>query len=797
MHTAAQDALTGRHSTPLPLRKSRMIVAAGFLLVLTLTTALMITGYTHLQDVRQRLETIVGRYNAKVDILFSMRNLVRERSLSMYAMYFMRDPFARQDEYLRFSGMVDEFVALRTRLQEIGLDDEEKSYLQAALAAIQHSQPLQASLVQRLVNGDTRNVEVPILDEDLPLEKEILALFDRMVELERKRAAAVATQAVQASRHAALLMRVLAPATLLLGLLIAVYVMRQTRRTENALHQQKEQAEVTLHSIADAVITTDAQHRVVYLNPVAEQLTGWSDRAAAGRPLMEIYRILQERTRQPVDHPALTGNLDGPAMGLERHLLLVARNGSEFAVEDSVAPIRDWQGHLTGHVLVFRDVTRSRELSQQLTWQANHDVLTGLPNRRGFENALRHMLDTARSQYKQHALLYIDLDQFKLVNDTCGHVAGDELLRQLASMLQPKVRESDLLARLGGDEFGVILDGCSPEKARDIADSLRKTIENFRFVHSGKIFKILASIGLVYIDADSGDMDSILSAADAACYMAKEKGRNRVWVHEPDDADLRERRGQMQLISRITHAIEENRLVLYRQHIKTLRKGDSRPPMSELLVRMLDEDGRTLTPMAFIPAAERFGMMSTIDRWVVRQACHWLSATRDASPGILSVNISGQSLSDNDFLNFVLDRFNETGAEAGRFCFEVTETAAIANWNRALHFVTTLRELGCRFALDDFGSGMSSFAYLQNLPVDFVKIDGRFVRNIVVNRTDYTMVEAIHRIAHVMGISTIAEFAENAEILATLGEIGIDYAQGFGIHRPQALSERPGVEAMG
>jgi diguanylate cyclase (GGDEF)-like protein/PAS domain S-box-containing protein len=576
---------------------------------------------------------------------------------------------------------------------------------------------------------------------------------------------------------------------LLLGVLIAGFVSRQTQRAENAIHREKEQAEVTLHSIADAVITTDADNRVRYLNPVAERLTGWSKAEAQDKPLPEIYQVLHEVTRQPVDHPALLDNLDGPVVGLEQNSLLIARDGREFAVEDSVAPIRSHDNRISGKVLVFRDVSHARDFARQLNWQANHDALTGLPNRRGFETELKRLLETARTLNKQHALLYIDLDQFKLVNDTCGHVAGDELLKQLATTLQAKIRNSDTLARLGGDEFGVLLDGCSPDNARQLADSLRQTSEHFRFMHDGRIFKTPASIGLVCINADSADLHSLLSAADAACYMAKEKGRNRVWVHQPDDIELQQRHGEMQMISRLTHAVEENRFTLYTQAIEPLFPEKGRPPMQEILVRMLDEDGAIIMPGTFIPAAERYGIMPSIDRWVMRETCWQLARDNTPRPRIRSINVSNQSLSDDSFLDFVLRQIEESGIDPRLCCFEITETTAIANWNRATRFVVTLKRMGCHFALDDFGSGMASFAYLRDLPVDLVKIDGSFVRNIVNSRTDLAMVQAIHRIAHEMGIGTIAEFVESEAIRTALRALNIDYLQGYAVHRPAPLSE--------
>lgn len=779
--------MSGPSPTPVRFSRSHRVIAAGFILVLGLIALILLAGYFRLQDSRAHLMSVVEHHNVKVDLLFSMRNLVRERSLSMYAIYFKRDPFDRHDEYLRFAGMVDDFVALRQRLEGMGLDSTEQNLLNEAYALIRRSQPLQVGLVNQILSGHARGIETIILTEDLPLEKQILAKFDSLVEYERAQAQRVEGLAMQSSNQTIRLMQTLIPVTLLLVLLIAGSVLRQTRRTENALHQEKERAEVTLHSIADAVITTDANGLAIYLNPVAEQLTGWTTQEARGLPLDRIYRILQETTREPVDHPAFYGGLDGPSVGLERHFLLVGAHGQEFSVEDSVAPIRDREGHVTGQVLIFRDVTRSRELARKLSWQANHDVLTGLPNRRAFESALQNLLDSARLDAKQHGLLYIDLDQFKLVNDTSGHAAGDELLRQLATVLQAEIRHSDMLARLGGDEFGVLLEGCSPEQSRRIAEQLREAIERFRFLHGDKVFTVLGSIGLVNIQTDSQDLPGLLSAADRACYMAKEKGRNRVWVHQSDDLELSRRHGEMQQATRLARALEENRFLLYGQAIRPLRPDASRPPMREVLVRMLDEDGQLQKPSAFIPAAERYGMMSAIDRWVVSQACTALARHSVSPDEILSINISSQSMGDDDFLDFVVEQLHHRNLDPRRCCFEVTETTAITNWNRALKLVNTLKAMGCRFALDDFGSGMSSFAYLQNLPVDLVKIDGRFVRHMTQNPADRAMVEAIHHVAHAMGMATIAECVEDARSLEAIRQLGTDYAQGFVFEHPSLL----------
>jgi len=442
---------------------------------------------------------------------------------------------------------------------------------------------------------------------------------------------------------------------------------------------------------------------------------------------------------------------------------------------------------VVGVVIIFHDVTELRGLANKVSYQATHDALTGLINRREFERRLALLLESARQEDKEHALCYIDLDQFKIVNDTCGHVAGDELLRQLTTLLQAQVRERDTLARLGGDEFGILLGNCHLNKAEKIAEAFCHMVKEFRFVWQDKSFEIGASIGLVAIEANSGSTTDLLSAADSACYVAKDKGRNRVYVYQPDDEELVARHGEMQWVSRINQALEENRFELFYQPIVALQGGKEKMHV-EVLLRLRDEAGKLIFPMAFIPAAERFDLMPAIDRWVIRNVFAFCEASgRDDIT--YAVNLSGASLSDAGLMGYLREQFSNYDVRPYDISFEITETAAISNLSEAIHFISELKILGCSFSLDDFGSGLSSFAYLKNLPVDYLKIDGGFIRSIVDNPIDCAMVESINHIGHVMGIKTIAEFVENDEIYTCIKNLGVDYAQGYYIEKPKPLSD--------
>lgn len=566
---------------------------------------------------------------------------------------------------------------------------------------------------------------------------------------------------------------------------------KQRRMAEEALFQAKERAEVTLYSIGDAVITTDAQGMVDYLNPVAEKLTGWAMAEAKEKPLAAIFPIFNEVSRDVVESPVTRCLREGAIVGLANHTLLITRDGREIAIEDSAAPIRARNGEIVGVVMVFHDVTQSREMAQKLSWQAAHDALTGLVNRREFEQRLQQALIASHAEGQQHALLYLDLDQFKIVNDTCGHVAGDELLRQLSTRLQIKMRASDTLARLGGDEFGVLLEHCPLEQAMRIAEGLRIATRDFRFIWEQKTFEISASMGVVAINRESGTLPQVLSAADIACYMAKERGRNRVHVYQESDADFTRRHGEMLWVARLNQALRDHHFVLYRQEIRAISATHA-GNFYEVLLRIRNEDGSLSLPGSFLPAAERYDMMCAIDRWVIQHlfAAQGAVLGRDvvAMEGngisLATINLSGASLNDESFLAFVHDAIQQFNINPRSICFEITETVAITHFDRAIRLVTALREIGCRFALDDFGSGLSSFGYLKNLPMDFLKIDGGLVRNIIENSIDAAMVVAINDIGHVMGLQTIAEYVENDAIRAKLASIGVDYIQGFGIEIP-------------
>lgn len=562
------------------------------------------------------------------------------------------------------------------------------------------------------------------------------------------------------------------------------------KQVEETLFQEKELAQVTLQSIGDAVITTDAMGRIEYLNPVAESLTGWSESAAQGLPLVEVFRIIHERTREAVQNPIEQALQENRIVELANHTVLIARNGQEVAIEDSAAPIRNREGHIIGAVMVFHDVTQTRTLARQLSWQASHDALTGLVNRREFERRVEQALRLAKLDFQTHALCYLDLDRFKIVNDTCGHAAGDELLRQVTALLQEQVRKTDTLARLGGDEFGVLLNHCRMEQALRVANELRECVQAFRFVWQEQVFTIGASIGLVGIDADSENFAAIISAADAACYTAKNRGRNRVYMAQMDDQELLQQRGEMQWVSRIAQALETDLFCLYAQPIAAITSTTQNSAHSdhyEVLIRLRDEQGNLVPPMAFIPAAERYNLMHLIDRWVIRTLFrNWATVVGDEQ-SIYAINLSGSSINDDQFIDFLHEQFALHLISPQRICFEITETVAIANLTKASHFIQELQRLGCRFALDDFGAGMSSFAYLKSLPVNYLKIDGGFIRNIMTNSVDDAIVTAITHIGNVMGIWTIAEFVENSAILERITAIGIDYAQGYGIAEPRPL----------
>ncbi len=567
-----------------------------------------------------------------------------------------------------------------------------------------------------------------------------------------------------------------------------------SKLTHDALFLENVRAQVTLESIGDGVISTDSRGRVVYMNPVAEQYTGWASSEANGQPLTEVFRIFDETTQRTEEYPINQALKHGRVVRHDVHHLLLRRDGSRLEIQDSAAPIRDRGGMVMGAVVVFRDVTEMQHMARRMAFLASHDPLTGLLNRREFENRLNQALESARDGNAVHAVCYLDLDEFKIVNDTSGHIAGDELLKQLVHHLAREVRGGDVLARLGGDEFGVIFENCSIDKARRLAEMLLQAIKDFRFVWQNRAYEIGASIGLVVVNSDSGTLTDVLSAADSACYIAKEHGRNRIHVYQADDVALTQRRGQMQWVHRLRQGLDNNSFDLHAQAIVPLKHAASEPPFYEILMRVRDKD--LVMPAVFIPAAERYHLMPQIDRWVIYSTFQMLSryyerASRWAGtqPARFSINLSGQSLGDEKLLEFIVSQLVRSRIEPVNICFEITETAAIANLNRAHHFIARLKKMGCRFALDDFGSGLSSFGYLKNLPVDYVKIAGDFITDMADDAVGFAMVDAITQIGHVMGLATVAESVENEAAVARLREVGVDYGQGLGLDRPKPLFE--------
>lgn len=564
-------------------------------------------------------------------------------------------------------------------------------------------------------------------------------------------------------------------------------MLRKLQQSRDELEAEHERSQITLESIGDAVITTDNQGCIEYMNPIAEALTGWANKESTGKPLLKVFNIINEVTREPAIDPISRCLNEGRIVGLANHTALINKEGMEYIIEDSAAPIRNRRQKTIGAVLVFRDVTEDRLAQRQLRYLAQHDTLTTLNNRHYFEQELEKAVQIARRGHIQYVLLYMDLDQFKVVNDTAGHGVGDELLREVAFLFANRVRKSDVLARLGGDEFGVLLGDADLDTAREVAGELLKAIDEFTFEGQGVHYDISTSIGIATIDKQTSSSAEVLRLADIACYIAKRAGRNRYHIYSGDDSQEISAMGEMKLATDIKHALLEDRFVLHYQPIISIQT-DEKTRHFEVLLRMKGENGSLISPAIVIPTAERFSLMTQVDIWVVTHAIKILAELQATEQDIVfSINLSGTSLGDEALQESIKSNMSRYDLNEGSLIFEVTETAAVsvATLEQTTEFMEHLRTRGCKFSLDDFGTGFSSFAYLKYLPVDYVKIDGTFVRDILSDPVDQAMVRSINQISHSLGKKTVAEFVESAEILEQIKLIGIDYAQGYAIGKPE------------
>jgi diguanylate cyclase (GGDEF)-like protein/PAS domain S-box-containing protein len=583
--------------------------------------------------------------------------------------------------------------------------------------------------------------------------------------------------------------------------LVTLRDLTQWRRAQETSSRTNEQARATLESIGDAVITTDAGALITYLNPVAERLTGWPAEEALGQSLDAVLPLISEASRQPVANTAARCLTEGRSVDLEDGVLLLRRDGTEVPIGDSAAPVRDRNGTTTGVVLVIQDESEKRRVGHRLSYEATHDALTGLLNRREFERRLTRVVTDLAGDASEQVLLCLDLDRFKVINDTCGHDAGDELLRALGPLLARQLRKRDTLARLGGDEFGVLLENCPLAEAERIAESLRVEIEQYRFEWAAQVFSISASIGMIPVLAEGGGIATVLRAADAACYVAKEGGGNRIHFERlgPDSAGMS--KAMARRATRLARAVDEGHFQLYAQPIVPLQLESPARLRFEILLRLPDGQNRMQAAADFLPQAARHNLMPAIDRWVIRQTIGLLGGWHREHPNselpVLSINLSASALADTSLVAFMEQQLVAHGIPAGTLCFEIAESAALANLAGAVRLVSAIRAIGCEAALDDVGNGVTSLTYLKTLPVDFLKIGGHFVRSVVEDPMYGSIVSAVHLIGRSMGISTIAKQVGSVPVLDRLRALGIGWAQGRAVSPPVPLADTDGLLTMG
>ncbi len=767
-------------------------VLMGFIGALGIGIATLIYGLNQREDSFARVNEIINVQTVKLQLLAKMRLAARERTIALFNMVYQSDPFIQDEWFLEFNRQGAMFAQSRIQLTSMQLSDPEKSLLREQGELTSLAIPAQISVIDLIQNQNIEKARKVLVERAVPFQNNVFVVIEKYQTLLQKNINSEIETINRSQKMAHDIIIIFGSGSVLIGLFLAISVLRKISRHSHQLHYEKVLAQVTLGSIGDAVITTDAHGLVNFMNIEAEKLTGWSSEEAHGLPLPNVMQIIDKKKEKLRLNPVLE------AINLNKRIIssantyMIDRNRNRYAIEHTANPIRDESKQVYGGVLVFRDVTQTRALAEQLSHQASHDALTGLINRREFEIRLKQAIANAQAEGSKYALLYLDLDQFKIINDMGGHIAGDELLKQLAQTMRKMLRESDSLARLGGDEFGILLDGCPIEKAREIAESIRDTIDSFKFYWEGNIFEIGASIGLVMISEDSGTITEVMSAVDTACYTAKDLGRNRIQVYQPGNQELNKRRNEMYWSQRLNTAINNNNLCLYVQEIRSINGTGDKKHM-EVLLRLRDSGDQIINPNLFLPAAERFALMNSLDKWVIKNTLRIISEMKINSmqnPRYqFNINLSGQSINTHDMLGFIIKSFEETKINPRMVCFEVTETMAISNLATARRFISMLKGHGCGFALDDFGKGLSSFTYLKHIPVDAIKIDGSFVKDIVDDQISGAFIEAINQIAHVMGIRTVAEYVENEAIYNAILKTKVDYMQGHYVAPPMPIED--------
>ncbi|MEK6749482.1 MAG: EAL domain-containing protein [Pseudomonadota bacterium] len=774
--------------------RSQVGIIVGFSAVLGLMILTIVAAIMAMAANQRSLEAVVQDHMAKIALATRMHNASRESAVRVYQMALdnsasRRDELSRQ--YMQFD---EEFSVARSALLAMQLSPEEQALLEEQYAATQQANFYQAEAMRLLAQKHSTPTRNAVLAKMVAAQSNVLNSLQRIYALQIRSSIITTESATDVYQQTRLFSIVLAFMVTISGAAIGAWVIRCTRQARVALYTEKEKAQVTLDSMVEGVLVVTAEGRVDFVNPVAERLCGWREGEARGRLAGEVLggATQPQDGQNPLLDACVAVCCDGEAVINTSGIGYRCIDNSEKIIEYTVSPMRDPSGSVLGAVILLRDVTEMRALGFELNFQARHDLLTGVLNRSEFENQLLLALEGARGGMLMHAYLHIDIDWFKRINDTMGRPAGDVILRQIAAVLSGRTQETDLIARLGSDEFGVLLVGCSEQRAELVAEEIRAAVHYSNFMWNDKNISMTISIGIAPIGADCGGVYDVLRAGDFACVAAKERGRNIVHTFKSDDRSLVLHQSRVHWMQRVNRALENNRFCLYAEPIKPLADYTQGSAGYELLLRMIDDDGRLVYPMAFLPAAERYEMMPAIDRWVVEHAFSQLSTLSEqefAQVSCFNINLSGQSICERSFAAFLIRTLRSGNVPPEKICFEITESTAVTNISQAMNLMTSLRKLGVRFALDDFGRGTSSFEYLKNLPVDYIKIDGIFVRNIFRDQTDYELVKSVGQIAKIMGIKTVAEYVENDRVRNTLIELGIHYGQGTGIAQPESFND--------